>query len=301
MGAIDWTRDGYAAIVKRLVRVSILSLVALAAVVVGTGALFRDHADRLPAGRGPGRVLRRDRSCPRAPRSTAPRRWPRQAEEIMSNTPGIVGVSSIIGYNFLNSLAQSNSAFLIMTLAAVRGAPRARASGRRDPQAGPAAARRHSRAPRRSPSTCRRSSASAAPAASSISCRTSPAATSTELAAGHARPDRRGQSAARAVQRVQHVRRRLRRSSISTSTATRRRRWASQINDVFTALQGTLGGSTSTTSTCSAAPGRSTSRPTGSFARRSTTSSRSTCATPTARWCRSARSPRCAWCSGRRR
>ena len=35
----------------------------------------------------------------------------------MSTTPGIVGVSAITGYNFLNSLAQSNSAFLIMTLA----------------------------------------------------------------------------------------------------------------------------------------------------------------------------------------
>ena len=35
----------------------------------------------------------------------------------MSATPGIVGVTSITGYNFLNSLAQSNSAFLVMTLA----------------------------------------------------------------------------------------------------------------------------------------------------------------------------------------
>src|ERR687892_486460 len=36
MGVIDWTRDGYAAIVKRLVRVAVLSLVALAVVVVAT-------------------------------------------------------------------------------------------------------------------------------------------------------------------------------------------------------------------------------------------------------------------------
>ena len=43
----------------------------------------------------------------------------RQAEEIMRGTPGIIGVSSITGYNFLNSLAQSNSAFLIMTLASI--------------------------------------------------------------------------------------------------------------------------------------------------------------------------------------
>ena len=41
----------------------------------------------------------------------------RQAEQILNATPGITGVTSITGYDFLNSLAQSNSAFLIMTLA----------------------------------------------------------------------------------------------------------------------------------------------------------------------------------------
>jgi hydrophobe/amphiphile efflux-1 (HAE1) family protein len=35
----------------------------------------------------------------------------------MSATPGIIGVTSITGFNFLNNLAQSNSAFMVMTLA----------------------------------------------------------------------------------------------------------------------------------------------------------------------------------------
>ena len=117
MGAIDWTRDGYAAIVKRLVRVSVLSLVALAVVVVATGALFRItptgflpaedqgafFAQIVAAGGRVGQPHRR-RSCS-------------QVEQIMSATPGIIGVSSITGLNFLNNLAQSNSAFLVMTLA----------------------------------------------------------------------------------------------------------------------------------------------------------------------------------------
>ena len=58
--------------------------------------------------------------------------------------------------------------------------------------------------------------------------------------------------------------------------------------------------STSTTSTCSAAPGRSTSRARPPTAPTSPTSGRSTSATSTARWCRCARSPSSASCSGRR-
>ena len=116
MGAIDWTRDGYAAIVKRLVRVSILSLVALAAVVVGTGALFRITPTGFLPAEDQGAFFAQI-ALPEGASVNRTEAVARQAEEIMSNTPGIVGVSSIIGYNFLNSLAQSNSAFLIMTLA----------------------------------------------------------------------------------------------------------------------------------------------------------------------------------------
>jgi HAE1 family hydrophobic/amphiphilic exporter-1 len=116
MGAIDWTRDGYAAIVKRLVRVSILSLVALAVVVVGTGALFRITPTGFLPAEDQGAffaqiVLPEGASVNRTEGVT------RQAEQIMSDTPGIVGVTSITGLNFLNNLAQSNSAFMVMTLA----------------------------------------------------------------------------------------------------------------------------------------------------------------------------------------
>jgi HAE1 family hydrophobic/amphiphilic exporter-1 len=116
MGAIDWTRDGYAAIVKRLVRVSVLSLVALVAVVVGTGALFRiTPTGFLPAedqGAFFAQVV-----LPEGASVNRTQEVVRQAEQIMSETPGIVSVSSITGLNFLNDLAQSNSALLVMELA----------------------------------------------------------------------------------------------------------------------------------------------------------------------------------------
>jgi HAE1 family hydrophobic/amphiphilic exporter-1 len=116
MGAIDYTRDGYAAIVRRLVRVSVLSLLALAAVVVGTGALFRITPTGFLPAEDQGAFFAQI-ALPEGASVNRTEAVVRQAEQIMSATPGIVGVTSITGYNFLNSLAQSNNAFLVMTLA----------------------------------------------------------------------------------------------------------------------------------------------------------------------------------------
>ena len=116
MGAIDWTRDGYAAVVKRLVRVSILSLAALAAVVVGTGALFKITPTGFLPQEDQGAFFAQI-ALPQGASVNRTKEVARHAEQILSTTPGITGVTSITGYDFLNSLAQSNSAFLIMTLA----------------------------------------------------------------------------------------------------------------------------------------------------------------------------------------
>ena len=177
MGAIDWTRDGYAAIVKRLVRVSVLSLVALAAIVVGTGALFRitptgflPAEDQgaffaqiaLPEGASVNRTEEVARQAEADHERDARHRrrdldhrlqLPEQPRSVQQRVPG-------------------------HDAGPVRGAARAGLAGRRDSAGGSSRSSPRSPAPRRSPSTCRRSSASAAPAASSTSCRTSPAATS---------------------------------------------------------------------------------------------------------------------------
>ncbi len=124
MGAIDYTRDGYAAIVKRLVRVAILSLVAVAAVVVATGAMFKITPTGFLPQEDQGAFFAQI-ALPQGASVNRTKEVARQAEQILSATPGITGVTSITGYDFLNSLAQSNSAFLIMTLAPYeeRGAP----------------------------------------------------------------------------------------------------------------------------------------------------------------------------------
>ena len=56
---IDKARDGYAAIVRRLVRIAVFGLVALLVVDGRRGLAVPGHADRLPAVRGPGRRVRR--------------------------------------------------------------------------------------------------------------------------------------------------------------------------------------------------------------------------------------------------
>jgi multidrug efflux pump subunit AcrB len=84
-----------------------------------------------------------------------------------------------------------------------------------------------------------------------------------------------------------------------SSTAPRPRTAASTSTPSAPRCSPRSGRITSTTSTASAAPGRSTSRPRTSSARRPRTSSSCRCATTRARWCRSARSRRCAASAGR--
>ena len=54
---IDNIRDGYAAIVRRLVRVSVLGVVVILASAAGDLSSVLAHADRVSAGGGPGRLL----------------------------------------------------------------------------------------------------------------------------------------------------------------------------------------------------------------------------------------------------
>ena len=112
---IDWVRDGYAGIVARLVRVAILSIALLAVFmggIVGVGSItptgFLPQEDqgaffveiRLPEGASLNRTL-----------DVA-----KQVEQVARNLHGVRDVVTITGYSMLNGLAQSNSAFLILSL-----------------------------------------------------------------------------------------------------------------------------------------------------------------------------------------
>ena len=291
---IDWARDGYAAVVARLVRVRRLSsLVADRRRSSARPICFSDHADRLPAGGGPGRLLRRGAAA--RGRLGQPHRGGRRAGrgDLAEASPGVPSISVGRRLQLARRAAKSNSAFLDRAAEAVRGAHDAALSVARRSSPSCAASSTRSARPTSSPSTCRRSSASAPAAASNTSSRTCAAASPADLAASCAAwssPPTRTRACA-ACSRPSPP---TRRSSTSTSTATRCRRWASPVATSSTRCRRRWAASTSTTSTCSAAPGRSTSRARRPTATASTTSTASTCATATARWCRCAPSPSCA-------
>ena len=294
--AIDRVRDGYVAVVKRLVRVAVLSLVVVAALRGRDRCFVQDHADRLPAGGGSGRVLRRIAAARRrlgqphrgrgpAGRADHPRPTRRRGRDLGRSA----STSS-------NSVAQSNSAFLIVHAEAVRRAHRRRTArstpssrgcgrklaalhGGRGVRVQPAADHRP-RHHRRLPVSARRIWQGA----------TSPETRRSVLRGCSSRP-----TSSRSCARVfstfaadtPQLYLDIDRDKAQTLGVTIIRR--------LQALQATLGGYYvndfnlfGRTWQVNVQAEQRTS------AARSTTSSGSTCATPTARWCRCARWPRCA-------
>ncbi len=112
---IDWVRDGYAGIVGKLVRRAFISIILLAvflAGIIGVGS-------RTPTGFLP----QEDQGAffveIRMPDGASLNRTQEISDQVEAVARGLHGVQDVItiaGYSMLNGLAQSNSAFLIITL-----------------------------------------------------------------------------------------------------------------------------------------------------------------------------------------
>ena len=115
MRGIDWVRDGYGAIVARLVRVSVIGLVIVGGSMAGIWALgkvtptgFLPEDDQgaffvvvqLPDGASIGRTTD----------------FVRRVEDVLKQEPAIADYSATIGLNFIDNYSQSNAAFLIVSL-----------------------------------------------------------------------------------------------------------------------------------------------------------------------------------------
>ncbi len=112
---IDRARDGYASIVTRLIRVSALSLVLVAACAAGIFALGR----MTPTGFLP----EEDQGAffvavqlPDAASVTRTREVVKRVEAIAKETPQIQNVLAIVGFSLLDGSNQSNAAFMVMRL-----------------------------------------------------------------------------------------------------------------------------------------------------------------------------------------
>ena len=115
LGAIDWVRDGYVSIVRRLVRVALLGVVA--AVVAGAAAFgfFRITPQGFLPSEDQGAFF----AAMRLPEGASLNRTDelvRQVEELIKPIPGVQGVLSVVGLNFIDYVVSSNSAFFVVRL-----------------------------------------------------------------------------------------------------------------------------------------------------------------------------------------
>ena len=115
LAGIDKTRDGYAWVVHRLVRVAVLSLVAIA----GAAALMVFLAKETPSGFLPEEdqgLFFIEVQLPDGASVNRSSDVMASVEESLHHIAGVEDVTTVVGYSFLSSLAQSNSAIIFATL-----------------------------------------------------------------------------------------------------------------------------------------------------------------------------------------
>ena len=115
LGGIDWVRNGYVVIVRRLVRVALLGVVA--AIVAGAGAFGLLRVT--PQGFLPAEDQGAFFAAMRLPEGASLNRTQElvaQVEDIVKSTPGVQGVLSVVGLNFIDYVVSSNSAFFVVRL-----------------------------------------------------------------------------------------------------------------------------------------------------------------------------------------
>ena len=123
LGAIDFARDGYAAIVKRLVRVAVLSLVVVGGFLALNAWLFKV----IPGGFLPSEDQGAFFVEAQLPEGASVNRTAvvaERVEKLLKDIPGVADISTVVGYSTLDGLSKSNSAYFIVLLEAVRRADR---------------------------------------------------------------------------------------------------------------------------------------------------------------------------------
>jgi hydrophobe/amphiphile efflux-1 (HAE1) family protein len=115
LGGIDRVRDGYAAVVRRLVRVAVFGVVAVVAVLAGAAGLFRLTPQSFLPEEDQGAFF----VAMRLPEGASINRTEsvvEQVENIIGPVPGVEGVLSVVGFDFIDGIASSNQAFFVVRL-----------------------------------------------------------------------------------------------------------------------------------------------------------------------------------------
>jgi HAE1 family hydrophobic/amphiphilic exporter-1 len=115
LGAIDWVRDGYVSIVRRLVRLAAFGVVAVIVAGAASFGLFRITPQGFLPAEDQGAFF----AAMRLPEGASVNRTEElvaQVENILKPIPGVQGVLSVVGLNFIDYVASSNSAFFVIRL-----------------------------------------------------------------------------------------------------------------------------------------------------------------------------------------
>ncbi len=115
LGGIDRLRDGYAAIVSRLVHVAVLGLIASIVVLAASAFLFLKTPQSFLPEEDQGALF----AAMRLPEGASINRTGavvQQAQEIIRGVAGVEGVLAVVGFDFIDGLTSSNQAFFVIRL-----------------------------------------------------------------------------------------------------------------------------------------------------------------------------------------
>jgi HAE1 family hydrophobic/amphiphilic exporter-1 len=115
LGAIDRVRDGYVAVVRRLVRVAIVGVAVVAGVLATSAWLFSKIPQSFLPDEDQGAIF----AALRLPEGASINRTEavvKEVEDIVTPIPGVEGVVSVVGFNFIDYIASSNQAFFVIRL-----------------------------------------------------------------------------------------------------------------------------------------------------------------------------------------
>ena len=115
LGAIDRARDGYVAVVRRLARVAIVGVLVVAGSLAASAWLFGKTPQSFLPDEDQGAIF----ATLRLPEGVSLNRTEtvvKQVEDIVRPIPGVEGIISVVGFNFIDYVASANQAFFVIRL-----------------------------------------------------------------------------------------------------------------------------------------------------------------------------------------
>jgi hydrophobic/amphiphilic exporter-1 (mainly G- bacteria), HAE1 family len=115
LGGIDYARDGYVAVVRRFVGIAAVSAVVVVAAMGGAAFIYGKTPQSFLPEEDQGALF----AALRLPEGASINRTAevvKQVEDVIKPIPGVDGVLSVVGLNFIDYIAASNQAFFVIRL-----------------------------------------------------------------------------------------------------------------------------------------------------------------------------------------